>query len=135
MSKPATHVPTFVLVGHCGADSYSIANAVKRAVPEAEIAHAADLATARKHAESGAILLVNRVLDTGFGTDSGVELIAALANREPRPTLALVSNFVDAQQAAVAAGAQPGFGKSDLGFPKTTELLRTLAQSGSPALK
>jgi hypothetical protein len=135
MSKATTHVPTFVLVGHCGADSYSISHAVKRAVPEAEIAHAGDLETARRYADAGAILLVNRVLDTGFGTDSGVELIAALANRQPRPTLVLVSNFADAQQAAVAAGAQPGFGKSDLGFPRTTELLSSLAAAASPALK
>ena len=36
----------------------------------------------------------------------------------------LVSNLEDAQAQAVAAGAQPGFGKAALQKPRTIELLR-----------
>ena len=36
----------------------------------------------------------------------------------------LVSNYHDAQQAAVAVGAVPGFGKRELGTPKAAQLLR-----------
>jgi hypothetical protein len=36
----------------------------------------------------------------------------------------LVSNYADAQQAAVAAGALPGFGKRELGTPRVSQLIR-----------
>ncbi len=129
MSSPAT----FVLVGHCGADSWSIANAVKRAAPGAAIVSADDESTLAPLARSGAVLLINRVLDGGFDTDSGVELIEALARQQPVPKMLLISNYADAQEAAVAAGALPGFGKSELGSAKTTALLRSLAEEVKPA--
>ena len=37
----------------------------------------------------------------------------------------MVSNYADAQDRAVAAGAVRGFGKSDLDQPATTDLLRS----------
>ena len=41
----------------------------------------------------------------------------------------LVSNYADAQQAAVAAGAIEGFGKAELGADETEEKLRAVLES------
>lgn len=122
---------TFVLVGHCGADSYSLSHAVSRAVPGSKVIAADDVPSLDAALASPAVLLVNRVLDGSFATDSGVDLIASLASRHPKPTMLLISNYADAQAAAVAAGACPGFGKSQLGSPATVDILRTLASSVS----
>jgi len=119
---------TFVLVGHCGADSYSLTHAIRSAVPGAAIVHAGDEKSCAQAMEGDAVLLVNRVLDGRFTTDSGVELIANLAKAKPKFKIVLISNYADAQQAAVAAGARPGFGKSQVGSASTAELLRSLAQ-------
>jgi len=124
--------PTFVLVGHCGADSWSISSAVRRAVPKAAVVSADDAgALGRVGAE--VVLLINRVLDGSFETDSGIDLIKSLAKRPAKPKMVLISNYADAQQSAVAAGALPGFGKSELGSAKTTELLRKLAAVAQPS--
>ena len=69
------------------------------------------------------LVLVNRLI---FADDSpGLELVqkmkadAALA---ATPVM-LISNFADAQAAAVAAGTAPGFGKAKVGATETVELL------------
>jgi hypothetical protein len=36
----------------------------------------------------------------------------------------LVSNYPDAQAAAVAAGAVPGFGKREIGTPRVAQVIR-----------
>ena len=59
------------------------------------------------------MLLINRVLGWGFN-GGGVELIASLRDGDDAPEMMLISNYADAQQAAVEAGALPGFGKSEL---------------------
>lgn len=69
------------------------------------------------------LVLVNRLI---FEDQSdGMELIrAAKADASlSRIPILLVSNYPDAQQAAVAAGAVPGFGKARLGKP---DMLATL---------
>ncbi len=118
---------TFVLVGHCGADSYGLSRAVSRAVKDAAVVSADNEQTLARHIEGGGVLLINRVLDGGFATESGVDLIASLAAHEPKPAMILISNYADAQDAAVAAGAQRGFGKSELGSPRVDQLLKSLA--------
>jgi two-component system, chemotaxis family, chemotaxis protein CheY len=59
------------------------------------------------------LVLLNRVFDQ---TDErGIDLIRKIKTEMPQsPNLMLISNFDDAQAAAVAAGALPGFGKSAL---------------------
>ena len=71
------------------------------------------------------LVLVNRKLDCDY-TD-GLEIIrqikadAALSNI---PCM-LVSNYAEHQQTAVAAGAEHGFGKAELGSPQTHERLKS----------
>jgi len=70
------------------------------------------------------LVLVNRVFDAD-GT-SGLEVIRAwIADPQvAQLPIMLVSNFDWAQQEAVEAGAQPGFGKQSLHSPETLEQLR-----------
>jgi hypothetical protein len=45
----------------------------------------------------------------------------------------LVSNYAEAQAAAVAAGAVPGFGKREIGQPRVAQLIREALGLASPA--
>ena len=109
-----------VLVGHCGPDSHLLRRAVADAVPGATIA----MNTEEKGLWNSAahLLLVNRVLDGWYADDSGVRLIAE-AKKRGVPAL-LISNYADAQAAAEAAGAAPGFGKSEARTEKATRAIR-----------
>ena len=71
------------------------------------------------------LVLLNRQLDYGFETDEGVELIKRLRAKNPALKAMLVSNYPEAQQAALQAGAVEGFGKREIGSPKVSDLLRT----------
>lgn len=118
-----------VLVGHCGFDASSLASTVRRALDEAvpirTIDSEQDLAS---HMSPRSLLLINRVLDGGFGIDSGVELIQRLGQQEQRPLMMLISNYPNAQQEAQSAGAMPGFGKSQLHDPAVAQRLRALME-------
>jgi DNA-binding NarL/FixJ family response regulator len=116
---------TVVLIGHCGADSSYLRIAVGSADPSAQVVMADDEATLQRHLGEGAdLLLLNRVLDYGFAEEEGVALIRRLRQKHPELKMMLVSNYDDAQQAAIAVGALPGFGKRELGTPKAAQLLR-----------
>lgn len=69
-----------------------------------------------------ALVLVNRLI---FADGSeGQELIRRMqADATCKTPVMMISNFADAQQRAVAAGAQPGFGKAALHEASTLELL------------
>jgi len=63
-----------------------------------------------------------------------VALIRRLRASYPNVKTMLVSNYPDAQQAAVQAGALPGFGKRELGSPRVPELIRAALEE-QPAAK
>ncbi|HQU41373.1 MAG: response regulator [Planctomycetia bacterium 21-64-5] len=70
------------------------------------------------------LVLVNRKLDADYSDGLNViRAIKAEASLSCTPVM-LVSNYPDAQEAAVAAGAVPGFGKAELDQPATREKLR-----------
>ena len=112
-----------VLVGHCGADTGTLEYAVSQAAPGVAI-DSAHTAAELKDIKGDALLLVNRVLDGSFETGSGVDLIAKLAKRADAPAMMLISNYPDAQEQAVKAGARPGFGKANAFDKATAELIR-----------
>jgi hypothetical protein len=70
------------------------------------------------------LLLLNRQLDYGFEDHEGIAVIRKLRPHYPNVKMMLVSNFPEAQAAAVAEGALPGFGKRELNTPKVAELIR-----------
>ena len=49
--------------------------------------------------------------------------------RTDRIPVMIISNYQDAQDVAVAAGASPGFGKAALDTPRTFELLSEFLNS------
>ncbi len=126
-----SHGPTFVLVGHCWADRIGLRSAVKRAVRGAQFERANTTAALQKHLDGGAVLLVNRVLGGSFRTGNGVELIRDLARDGNTKAMILISNHADAQAEAEAAGALPGFGKSQLGDGAVADLLCNAAESAA----
>lgn len=76
------------------------------------------------------LVLVNRVFDrTG---EQGLELIGRLRDERPQAAIMLISNFPDAQQSAEAAGALPGFGKSQLSDPALAKRLAELLNRQEP---
>ena len=114
------------LVGHCGADASFLKRFVSRVDGHASVIRVGDERSLRDAVESAGVMLVNRVLDGSFATSSGVELIRMLSAARgdaARPALLLVSNYADARGEAEAAGAMPGFGKSDLRGPEAASRL------------
>ena len=116
-----THV---VLVGQCGPDNFDLRLAVQRALPDVQIESADDADELAPFLSGDSLLLVNRELMRGLGTPSGTELIRQLSARPAPPRLMLISDFADAQDKAVAAGARPGFGKAQLDDDIATQRLR-----------
>lgn len=115
-----------VLVGHCGADSAYLRIAVNGIVKDAAVVSVDEETTLNDAIAKGAdLLLVNRQIDYGFPTYEGIELIRSLKLSNPALKMMLVSNFEEAQEAAVQAGALPGFGKREIGTDKVRDRLRT----------
>jgi CheY-like chemotaxis protein len=117
---------TVLLVGHCGADSAYLKLTVKKVLGDVDIRSAEDSQELSKALETGTpeLILFNRELGYGFDPNVGVEMIRILHQTYPDLKMMLVSNYADAQQAAEAAGALPGFGKRELGSPRVFQILR-----------
>ncbi len=119
-------------VGQCSLDHGSIRRLVEAQfgaqVVQAHQIHDA-LATLRKEAFD--LVLVNRKLDTDG--DDGLKLVQAMkadAQLSATPVM-LVTNFAEHQQTAIAAGAEPGFGKAQLDEPATREKLSRFLGRGN----
>lgn len=110
------------LVGHCGFDSGSLSRFASEIAPDAQVVRINDQRSLDDAAGPDTLLLVNRVLDGRFDVGgSGIELIKTLvAQSNPGPVM-LISNYDDAQQQAQAAGALPGFGKSQIADRSTKQ--------------
>ena len=117
-------------VGQCNFDHGNISQALRRTF-SAEVVSAATSDEALALLSQGAfdLVLVNRVFDSNG--DSGLHLIRQVkANEQLRAVpVMLVSNFADAQEQAVAAGAEPGFGKATLSAAETLARLRPHLES------
>ena len=117
------------LVGHCGPDSSYLRMAITTAVKGAQVTMADDQTELQRIVDEGAdLLLFNREMPMGFDDNEGVPLIRRFKASHPQLKVMLISNYPDAQAAAVQAGALPGFGKREIGTPRVTELLREALQ-------
>jgi CheY-like chemotaxis protein len=116
----------FVLsVGQCAADDANIALTMRRAFgAEVLPADSAEKALALLRATPIKLVLVNRIFDRD-GSE-GLDFIRQLKADEKLRSVPvmLVSNYPDAQEQAVGAGAVPGFGKASLGQPDLLERVR-----------
>jgi two-component system, chemotaxis family, chemotaxis protein CheY len=115
-----------LLVGHCGPDANYLRMAVRSALGQAEIVSAEEMDAMTESIKSGVdLVLFNRELGYGFEPDTGVEMIRLQKQSHAELAMILVSNYAEAQAAAVAAGALPGFGKREMGSPRVATLLRS----------
>ena len=121
-------MPDVMLVGHCGPDAIMLKTVVQRALPEASVELINDHDALDASLTGDVVLLVNRELDGDFRTGTGgIDLIRHLTESATTAPMLLVSNFEEAQAQAEAAGAMPGFGKSDLYHDDTTQRLKDAA--------
>jgi CheY-like chemotaxis protein len=113
------------LIGHCGPDGSYLKMAVSAAERGLQVVAVDDEAHLQQVLRDGVeLLLFNRLLDYGFPEEEGVAVIRRLRAHHPNLKMMLVSNYADAQSAAVKAGALPGFGKKDLGSSRVAAMLR-----------
>lgn len=102
-------------VGQCMPDHGMLRSMIQRNfAAEVEAAHSIEAALEAMRANDYHLVLVNRVIDADG--DEGMELIlrAKADDALAGTPIMLISNYDDAQDAAVAAGAVPGFGKNHL---------------------
>jgi two-component system, chemotaxis family, chemotaxis protein CheY len=125
INMPDSTPKRIVLVGHCGPDGSYLRMTVGKAVKGASILIADDESDLNRFVAEGVdLVLLNRVLDYGFGVNLGTELIKRLRQDHPNLKTMLVTNYPDVQAEAIRLGALPGFGKREMGSPKVTDLLR-----------
>ena len=121
-----------VLVGHCGPDSSFLRMAVSSAERGLSVSMADDAQELKAALDAGVeLVLLNRELGWGFDQTYGVEVIKALGPAYPKTRFMLVSNYAEAQAAAVAAGGVPGFGKREIGQPRVGQLIRAALNDDS----
>ncbi|MCA8993103.1 MAG: hypothetical protein KDA88_14030 [Planctomycetaceae bacterium] len=115
---------TLLDVGNCSADHSSMSSLCARLNAGIVRAHSVAEALRLMREQPFALVTVNRILDRD-GSE-GMELIEEMQQDEALKDIPvmLISNYGDAQQAARAAGAVKGFGKSKMFSPETEELLR-----------
>ena len=121
------------LVGHCGpGSSYLRMTVMKAAGSGAQILMADDDSELSGVLGQGVdLILFNRELGYGFEDKLGVDAIKRLRATHPNLKTMLVSNHADAQAAAVANGALPGFGKREIGSPRVIEVIQGALESSS----
>ncbi len=116
--------PRVLDVGQCDFDHSKIGGVLEAAFgARVDRVHTADEAFEAASANTYDLVLVNRLLDRD--RSEGAELIKHLqadAATSAIPVM-LVSNFPEAQVAATAIGAKPGFGKNAIDEPATIDLL------------
>jgi CheY-like chemotaxis protein len=109
-------------VGQCALDHASIRRLIETHFDASVIqAHRADDAIEMLRVTQFDLVLVNRVLDAD-GSD-GVEIIERMKSEAALETIPvmLVTDYLEHQERAVEAGAEPGFGKSQLASPDTCQ--------------
>jgi CheY-like chemotaxis protein len=113
-----------LVVGNCDADYLRIRSLVEGAFDAVAVRCDGPRDTIEElQAAPADLVLVNRILDGDQSRGLNV-IIAIKADAQlARTPCMLLSNFAAHQQAAVAAGAEPGFGKAELDEPATRQRL------------
>ena len=116
-------------VGQCGPDHSSIRSYLTRNF-DCEVVQVDDGAGALAELKNGPfdLVLVNRKLDCDYS--DGIEVIRALKADPDAASvpMMLVTNYAEHQEAAIAVGAIPGFGKLEFQKPETREKLAELLE-------
>lgn len=111
-------------VGNCGPDHISIKNMLTRSY-DVDVLRAHELADTLTMLAGYkiALVLINRKLDIDYS--DGMEILKHLKADSVHGSVPvmLVTNHADYQAAAIAEGAEAGFGKLELNAPATFERL------------
>jgi len=116
-------------IGNCAADHAAIRHLIERGFDASVMrAHGEQDALAMLRSQQIDLVLVNRLLDRG---GDGIQVILRIKSE---PDLAsvpvmLVTDYAQYQRAAVKAGAEAGFGKSELQTPETREKLKRFLET------
>jgi DNA-binding response OmpR family regulator len=110
-------------VGNCDPDHSSITRLLQQNFA-VDVVRVHNQAGAMSELEKSGfdLVLVNRLMDKDGS--SGLEIIKAMKTGASAETpVMMITNFPDHQALAVAAGAEPGFGKAALSSSETLSLL------------
>ena len=124
MNSQATARPVVLDVGNCGPDHASIKRMLQSSFA-AEVLQADQASDALEllARQSIRLVLINRKLDCDYSDGTRVlEQIKADPRFQSVPVM-IVTNYAEHQAAAVALGAEYGFGKLELNSPVTHERL------------
>jgi hypothetical protein len=127
IAYPAVMSIRILDVGQCGVDGPAIMQLLHEELGAiVKSAATADEAKRQLASSKFDLVLVNREL--AADRSSGVDLIADLVKNGMTVPLMLVSDYPEAQDAAVAGGAVRGFGKSTLEDRTTLQLIKNAAR-------
>ena len=115
-------------VGSCASDDYRMARLLQTVGADLRTAGTLQEALELAGREQFDLVLVNRIND--WDGTRGVDFIAAARKAGTRTPMMLVSDYEEAQAEAVAAGALPGFGKSQMRDAAVSDLLRRAIVAG-----
>ncbi len=116
---------TVLDIGNCGPDHAAIFQLLQTHYDvEVVQAHGLSDALDLMRESDFSLVLVNRIMDRDGSP--GIDILQQIKNDSALcdvPVM-MISNFAEHQETAIAAGAAPGFGKSELHLPTTVERLR-----------
>lgn len=114
-------------IGQCNPDHTSLSQFL-RAHFDVEIdrTHRLDDSLQKLRTGDYDLVLINRKLDADYSDGMRIlETIKSDDHLKQIPVM-IISNYPDAQAAAVAAGAEPGFGKAELADVRSVEKVRSV---------
>lgn len=127
-----TMTKTILDVGNCGPDHASIRSFLTRHF-DCSVAQSHGVEDTLSALREGdfALVLVNRKLDRDYS--DGIEIIRAIKSdaQLARVPVMLVTNYAEHQDAAVALGAERGFGKLEFDKSETIDRLRPFFEASS----
>ncbi|MGI8981674.1 MAG: response regulator [Pirellulaceae bacterium] len=111
-------------VGNCVPDHAAIRSLLERTFGAEVIqTHGPEDTLAELRSGAFDLVLINRKLDQDYS--DGMDILRAIKGDAAlaKTPVMLITNYEDHQAAAVAVGAEPGFGKLSLSTPQTLERL------------
>ena len=117
-------------VGQCNPDHASLTQFLQSHFDvEIDRSHQLDDSLEKLRDTAYDLVLINRKLDRDY-TD-GMAILERIKSDDSLKSIPvmIISNYDDAQEAAIASGAEPGFGKAELSENRTVEKVRAVLGS------
>lgn len=114
-------------IGQCNPDHTSLSQFLRSHFDvEIDRTHRLDDSLQKLRTGDYDLVLINRKLDADYSDGMRIlETIKSDDHLKHIPVM-IISNYADAQAAAVAAGAEPGFGKAELADVRSVEKVRSV---------